>query len=654
MDDILPPSLMPAYFQPPSDSYIVDIAIGTCNLFNKKSSTCGIPKSSYGLYGDVDGNGGWSRVEKDLMLGSHWTAKSYLNIKKISSEYYERNRDKVIVDVTVANSKEDCAIKGNKKCYPKSIITELNMKHSFDENDLTALKELNKYEPVKLTNEIYQDENEPKKKQSGEDKEKEAAREKEPTNNASSVDRSAKDELSNNEIALGDDDTFKKHPITLRRRKVENSHHDLVNYMRIPPEKEIKESGWVKKDASIWVKYGEANDNAVSGIDILFGADALDPRPNWNILKHPLENLGFKANMYPRLTIRRGPKVDYSSKTYTPALKFRSDGKFKVLQVADLHFSTGPGECRDPVPESTANGCQADPRTLNFINRVLDIEAPDFVVMTGDQIFGAAAPDPETALFKAVSPFIARKIPYAITLGNHDDESILSREQVMKLASSLPYLVAVVGPEGVDGFGNYAVVVGQLEGRQHSAVFYFMDSHSRSKNPKVNPGYDWFKESQVEWLGLQSVALIDQARDKKFMSMAFFHIPLPEYRNRGQPMVGQSPEGVTAPKLDSGMREALGSAGVQAVSVGHDHANDYCLLDANKNNALWLCYGGGAGEGGYGGYGGYIRRVRVFELDGAKEDIVTWKRAENNPSEAFDKQLIVSQGKVLEHSQTLV
>ena len=131
------------------------------------------------------------------------------------------------------------------------------------------------------------------------------------------------------------------------------------------------------------------------------------------------------------------------------------------------------------------------------------------------------------------------------------------------------------------------------------------------------------------------------------LSMAFFHIPLPGYRNRDQPMIGQHPEGVTAPKRNTHARDVLHQIGVSAVACGHDHANDFCLMDTKEEqDKMWMCSGGGSGEGGYGGYGGYVRRLRVFEFDTSAGNIMTWKRREDEPDKPFDEQMMVSGGKV--------
>ena len=76
--------------------------------------------------------------------------------------------------------------------------------------------------------------------------------------------------------------------------------------------------------------------------------------------------------------------------------------------------------------------------------------------------------------------------------------------------------------------------------------------------------------------------------------MAFFHIPLPEFRNLNQPFIGENREGVTAPRYNSGARQVLSEIGVSVASVGHDHCNDYCLQDTQQSlspgdNKMWLC-----------------------------------------------------------------
>lgn len=410
---------------------------------------------------------------------------------------------------------------------------------------------------------------------------------------------------------------------------------------------QIKLLGWREIHPRIWACFSKTTKNAITGVEVLFGPDAVDPRPNWDLMEASVPVSSARSGMKPRITFRRGPVVNFKAKEYQPDLKYNA-GKFKILQVADMHFSTGVGVCRDRVSEDSKAHCEADPQTLKFLEHVLSIENPDFVVLTGDQVFGHAAPDSETALLKAVSPFIERKIPFALTLGNHDDEGSLLRPEMMQVAASLPYCVAVLGPDSVDGYGNYAVSVAD---KNAPVAMYFLDSHSYSP-AKNERGYDWFKELQVIWLGRESQALKAELKvqPENWLLMAFFHIPLPEFRSLG-PMVGKVLEGITASSHPTDMRKELAESNIHVALVGHDHVNDFCLNQAQEMpeseiHEMWLCYGGGSGEGGYGGYGGYIRRMRVYEIESSTRTIRTWKRAENNPSQLFDDQVLVEGGKV--------
>lgn len=91
------------------------------------------------------------------------------------------------------------------------------------------------------------------------------------------------------------------------------------------------------------------------------------------------------------LTVRRGAEQPPPVK---PVLRIRDNGKFKIVQLADLHLSTGVGACRDALPEGQK--CEADPRTLDFVTKILEEEKPDLVVLSGDQVNGETAPDTQT------------------------------------------------------------------------------------------------------------------------------------------------------------------------------------------------------------------------------------------------------------------
>lgn len=189
---------------------------------------------------------------------------------------------------------------------------------------------------------------------------------------------------------------------------------------------------WDSRPGGIWVqksKFSGKIDQAVTEVDVLFGIDAVDPRPQWTLMRSPLQLNARSKVPVARLSVLHGrakPRPDARA-----ALRVRKDGKFKMVQISDTHMVTGVGVCKDAIdahgnhlPES-----EADPLTVNFIGNILDAEKPDLVILTGDQLHHDIS-DSQSALFKVVAPIIERSIPFAAVFGNHDSEGIhaLSRK----------------------------------------------------------------------------------------------------------------------------------------------------------------------------------------------------------------------------------
>nr|POE77594.1 phosphatase dcr2 [Quercus suber] len=451
-----------------------------------------------------------------------------------------------------------------------------------------------------------------------------------------------------------------------------------VKIGRVDPSAASKEKGegkWESRPGGIWIlRSSKTHDSdlakAVTAVDVLFGADAVDPRPDWTLARTPLLIGASKELPIARLSTRNGrPKAD--SKEVVP--RVRKDGKFKILQVSDAHLSTGTGVCRDAIGPGNAElkQCEADPKTLDFVESILDDEEPDLVILSGDQVEGPASPDTLTSIFKFAAPLIERSIPYATIFGNHDDEGSksLSRSAQMSIIENLPYSLSQAGPRELDGVGNYYIEVVAHSGQNSAITIYLLDSHSLTPDEKHYKGYDWLKPSQIDWF--RSTAQGLKKAHAKYshihLDMAFIHIPLPEFADKANLVAGgEWKEGVTAPSFNSHFYDALAEEGVVAVGCGHDHVNDYCALRPHQPLAStvrdetlqshtshqtlgpWMCYAGGSGFGGYAGYGGFHRRVRVWEVDTNAGRVVTWKRAEccgPDTQQRLDELVIVEGGK---------
>ena len=153
---------------------------------------------------------------------------------------------------------------------------------------------------------------------------------------------------------------------------------------RLPPNAAAttKDERWESRPAGLWVKKSSArhisdSSKVITGVDVLFGHDAADPRSNWEIQDIPLLLEQHGDTPEARLTVRKGRSI-----TIEKAVpRIRKDGKFKIMQAADLHLATGMGTCRHALP--AGEPCEADLRTLNFVERLLEDEKPDFIVLSG-------------------------------------------------------------------------------------------------------------------------------------------------------------------------------------------------------------------------------------------------------------------------------
>ena len=335
-----------------------------------------------------------------------------------------------------------------------------------------------------------------------------------------------------------------------------------------------QEERWETRPAGIWVKKSSkrhASDTvtAVTAVDVLFGADAVDPRTGWTVQDLSLL-LDSKTELQEaRLSVRHGSY----QKPEKPAPRIRKDGKFKIMQVADLHLSTGLGKCRDELPVGHNGGqCDADPRTLEFVEKMIAEENPDFMVLTGDQVNGETSPDAQSAMYKIADVCRRHKIPYAAIFGNHDDEGDLDRAGSMALLEDLPYSLSEAGPPEIDGVGNYVVeVLGRAPTSHVALSLYMVDTHSYSPDERQFRGYDWVKHNQISWFHTTAQSLKKKHKEYTHihMNLAFIHIPLPEYRNpEGYQFVGNMSEAPTAPGFNSGFKDALVQEGVLLVSCG--------------------------------------------------------------------------------------
>ena len=246
-------------------------------------------------------------------------------------------------------------------------------------------------------------------------------------------------------------------------------------------------------------------------------------------------------------------------------LHYGKDGKFKILQLTDTHVIAGD---------------ERSERTLQNLDAVLDAEKPDFVIHTGDIVFGKPAAESARLVFKALTD---RGIPFAVALGNHDSDFDLSREEMYNLVRSIPGNVNTPADSGVAGFSNDILTLSGKNGTDR--VIYLFDSGNRDYLAGVK-SWGYVHADQIEWYRAASDWFKNLNGGTPMPSFAFFHIPLPEYRQalhdtskKARFLCGNIGEEPASPVFNSGLYVAMREQGdVVGVSTGHDHNNDFVLL----------------------------------------------------------------------------
>jgi Calcineurin-like phosphoesterase len=299
-----------------------------------------------------------------------------------------------------------------------------------------------------------------------------------------------------------------------------------------------------------------------------------------------------------------------TSEKETP-LRFNTEGQFKIVQFTDLHLKEDNEE---------------DEQTLALMEQILDVEKPHLVVLTGD-VLGASA-RPRQIMKLCAEPMVQRKIPWAVALGNHDDEGTKDRPGLMDIIMSLPYSVSQQGPKDIHGVGNYYLPVYSSDGQAKKWILYFLDSNAKPAHKSLG-SYDWIHVDQVHWYYKTSKALAAQRNGRAHPALAFFHIPLLEYEQAlvdpKADVVGHRHESVCCPRINSGLFAALLERGdVRGTFVGHDHVNDY----ESTLHGIRLIYGRATGFAPY-GREGFPRGGRIILIEADKTTFTTWLRLEN-------------------------
>ena len=288
-------------------------------------------------------------------------------------------------------------------------------------------------------------------------------------------------------------------------------------------------------------------------------------------------------------------------------LQFRDDGSFKVMQLTDIHFT------RDD---------EADHRTVALMRELIQAENPDFIMTTGDTVYGERNVE---FLEKALEPVLDSGIPWGYTFGNHDVEFASNHQELFDRIVQLPGCRAWHDPASGEGMGNCYLELCNHAGRPEWLLFG-IDSGDYGKIPQLNCGFGYVSRRQIQWY-VDRIAEYEQ-KVGEFSAMVFMHMGLPEHREVWDYEVcyGTQRDWYGGPPVNSGFFCAMLEAGhTKGVFVGHEHVNDYW----GRMYGIALGYGRCTGFGTYGAQD-YLRGCRIFRFrEGDLDQFETYERLEH-------------------------
>jgi len=304
-------------------------------------------------------------------------------------------------------------------------------------------------------------------------------------------------------------------------------------------------------------------------------------------------------------------------------LRCRGAGEFKILVISDLHYT--------PVP---------DEHGIALTERLIEIEQPDLVIVTGDCLSGRDCDSPQAvraAVGNVAAAMEKKGVPWAIVFGNHDQEHFpktgLDKHAVLEMYASHPHNLNAGYERGLTGGGNKYLLIWDAAATRPVYCLWLLDSNEYVTEGK-NTYYDWIHTDQILWYYRRSIEL-EKQYGGKVPGLMFFHIPLREFNdmvNHGK-IIGARHEPEAPSPVNSGLFAAVLERGdVRGIYCGHDHTNNY----VGRWRGVELGYVGSAGHRAYPRVppedpsNGKVRGGRAFQImQGSPARHKTWMRTKD-------------------------
>lgn len=201
-----------------------------------------------------------------------------------------------------------------------------------------------------------------------------------------------------------------------------------------------------------------------------------------------------------------------SEKETDKTIRFNSDGKLKILHIADPHL---------------ANDKHFD-SSIWVIAEACDVEKPDLVVLTGDNAKPYEDPaETKKIINSLMNIFESRNIPVAVTFGNHDSEAgPMTRADIMEYYKTFSCVITADDAYIFKNCATFNIPVLSSDSDKVKFNVWVFDSGDYDEDEPRH--YDRVRTEQIEWYKETSAKLKKENGGETVNSVVFQHIIVPE------------------------------------------------------------------------------------------------------------------------------
>ena len=262
----------------------------------------------------------------------------------------------------------------------------------------------------------------------------------------------------------------------------------------------------------------------------------------------------------------------------------KADTEFKILQLTDIHFGGGVASMKE------------DDQVIAATAKMVDAVKPDLIVLTGDitfsEFFRAMNLNNMHAARTIGSAVDALGVPWTISFGNHDTEDYQYGNEAKIIdiyLNEFENCVFTHPDKDLYGRSNHAIRILNSDGTLDQVIM-MIDSNDYENGMSLM-GYDYIHPEQIQWYKDTVTRISEECHyDGIAPSLAYFHIPLTEYRTawdlyeQNSDLVvynfGAKNEKICPPKdseKDTFFEEMVEFGSLKETFCGHEHKNNFSI-----------------------------------------------------------------------------